>query len=97
MNSDKKKFYISKNTSQSVRDIYSTSIEGLDKSGNFMLSHGATETLNNDPKSILFTLSRHKFVSKMLKSKEKVLDIGCHDGLGSIIVKNEVKYLSIFS
>ncbi|MDO8512135.1 MAG: class I SAM-dependent methyltransferase [bacterium] len=40
----------------------------------------------NDPKHILFTLSRYKFVSKILNNKKSVADIGCGDGFGSRLI-----------
>jgi len=43
-----------------------------------------------DPKVLLFTMSRHKFVAKMLSGKAEALDIGCGDGWGAQIVLQEV-------
>lgn len=47
-----------------------------------------------DPKRLAFTLSRYKFVSKMLAGKTNVLEIGCADGFGTPIVMQEVKKLT---
>jgi cyclopropane fatty-acyl-phospholipid synthase-like methyltransferase len=44
-----------------------------------------------DPKHLIFTLSRYKFVAKMLSGKESVAEIGC----GARIVKQEVGKLTI--
>ena len=49
----------------------------------------------HDPKHFLFSLSRYKFVSKMLSGYHNVLEIGCGDGFFSAIVKNEVGKLSL--
>ncbi len=43
-----------------------------------------------DPKVLLFSMSRYKFVAKMLAGQPQVLDIGCGDGWGAHIVKPEV-------
>ena len=43
-----------------------------------------------DPKVLLFSMSRYKFVAKMLAGQAEVLDIGCGDGWGAHIVKPEV-------
>lgn len=43
-----------------------------------------------DPKVLLFSMARYKFVSKMLAGKGDVLDIGCGDGWGANIVSSEV-------
>ena len=48
-----------------------------------------------DPKRLVFTLSRYKFVSIMLDGKEDVAEIGCGDGFGARIVKQAVKNLLI--
>ena len=48
-----------------------------------------------DPKRLIFTLSRYKFVSKMLSGKASVAEIGCGDGFGSRIVQQEVQNLTI--
>ena len=33
-----------------------------------------------DPRGLLFSLARYKFVSKMFESKKNVLEVGCGDG-----------------
>ena len=48
-----------------------------------------------DPRGILFTLSRYKFVSKLLQGKDQVLEIGCGDGWYSRVVKQTVKNLTL--
>ena len=50
---------------------------------------------HEDPKRLVFTLSRYKFVSKMLRGKNRVAEIGCGDGFGARIVKQEVGQLTI--
>ncbi|MDI6603463.1 MAG: class I SAM-dependent methyltransferase [Patescibacteria group bacterium] len=42
--------------------------------------------LCDTPRHILFSLSRYKFAAKMIGEKKKVLELGCGDGLGSIIL-----------
>ena len=51
-------------------------------------------TLIRDPKHLLFTLSRYKFISKLLKGKSRVIEIGCHEATGSLIVAKEVEHLT---
>ena len=48
-----------------------------------------------DPRGLLFSLSRYKFVSKILNGKQDVLEIGCGDGWFSRIVRQTVKNLTI--
>jgi 2-polyprenyl-3-methyl-5-hydroxy-6-metoxy-1,4-benzoquinol methylase len=45
----------------------------------------------DDPRHLLFTLSRYKFVAKMLSGKESVLEVGCSDAFATRIVAQEVK------
>ena len=44
----------------------------------------------DDPRRICFSLSRYKFVAKMLSGKRRVLEIGCGDAFGTRIVLQEV-------
>lgn len=47
-----------------------------------------------DPKLLLFTLSRHKFVAKMLQGYHTVLEVGCGDGFASRLIQTCVGHLS---
>ncbi len=49
---------------------------------------------NDDPRRLTFTLSRYKFVSKMLSGRKNVLEIGCADAFGTRIVRQEVDKLT---
>jgi 2-polyprenyl-3-methyl-5-hydroxy-6-metoxy-1,4-benzoquinol methylase len=59
----------------------------------FSMGVNATHLWMDDPKHLSFTFSRYKFVSKMLKGHESVLEIGCGDGFAARIVASEVKSL----
>lgn len=48
---------------------------------------------HDDPKRLAFTLARYKFVAKMLKGRERVLEVGCGDAFGSRLVRQDVKSL----
>jgi 2-polyprenyl-3-methyl-5-hydroxy-6-metoxy-1,4-benzoquinol methylase len=43
----------------------------------------------DDPKRLAFTLSRYKFVAKMLAGCDRALEVGCGDGFGSRVVAQE--------
>jgi len=45
------------------------------------------ESWNQDPRRTLFTLSRYKFVSKILEGYKNVLEIGCADAFGTRLVQ----------
>ena len=47
----------------------------------------------DDPKHLLFTLSRYKFVSKMFDGMKKVLEIGCGDGFASRLLLQNITSL----
>ncbi len=50
-----------------------------------------THIYNNDPKHLLFLLSRYKFVAKMLEGKKNVLEIGVGDAFGLPLVAQTVE------
>jgi 2-polyprenyl-3-methyl-5-hydroxy-6-metoxy-1,4-benzoquinol methylase len=49
----------------------------------------------DDPRRLVFTLARYKFVSKMLSGRKNVVEIGCGDAFGSRIVRQEVAALTV--
>jgi 2-polyprenyl-3-methyl-5-hydroxy-6-metoxy-1,4-benzoquinol methylase len=49
---------------------------------------------NDDPKRLTFTLSRYKFVAKLLSGRKHVLEVGCADAFGTRIVRQEVQRLT---
>jgi 2-polyprenyl-3-methyl-5-hydroxy-6-metoxy-1,4-benzoquinol methylase len=48
----------------------------------------------DDPRRLLITLSRYKFVAKMLSGMQHVLEVGCADAFGTRIVQQEVRKLT---
>lgn len=42
--------------------------------------------LRHTPRHILFSLSYHKFAAKMIGKNKRVLDIGCSEGLGTVLL-----------
>jgi SAM-dependent methyltransferase len=49
----------------------------------------------DDPKRLLFSMSRYKFVSKMLDGRENVLELGCGDAFNAPIIRQTVKKLTV--
>jgi 2-polyprenyl-3-methyl-5-hydroxy-6-metoxy-1,4-benzoquinol methylase len=47
----------------------------------------SSQTWQDDPKRLVFLLSRYKFASKMLAGCQRVLEIGCADAFGTRIVR----------
>ena len=66
----------------------------LDKDKVLLGSYASYEW-KNDPKHLLFSMSRYKFVSKMLNGKKNVLEIGAGDGFKSKIVSEAVNNLDL--
>ena len=50
----------------------------------------SSQVWRDDPRRLVFLLSRYKFVSKMFSGLSNVLEVGCADAFGSRIVKQEV-------
>lgn len=50
---------------------------------------------HDDPKRLVFTLARYKFVAKLLSGRKRVLEIGCGDAFASRLVKQEVDELTV--
>lgn len=48
------------------------------------------QTWQDDPKRLVFLLSRYKFASKMLAGCRRVLEVGCADAFGTRIVRQAV-------
>jgi len=65
-------------------------IQGLSKLGMMTSS-----VWRDDPRRLMFSLSRYKFVAKMLQGSCNVAEVGCGDGFGSRIVRQEVDNLLI--
>lgn len=73
---------------------YQECIEAVSERGFERLGLRSSQSWHDDPKHLLFRLSRYKFVAKMLSGSEHVLEIGCGDAFGTRLVQQEVKMLS---
>jgi cyclopropane fatty-acyl-phospholipid synthase-like methyltransferase len=73
---------------------YQLMLEYRRKRGLESLGLMASQAWHDDPKRLGFTLSRYKFVAKMLSGLEHVLEVGCADAFGTRVVVQEVKKLT---
>lgn len=73
---------------------YKNCIEYAEERGLEKMGLMASQAWYDDPKRLTFTLSRYKFVAKMLTGKAHALEIGCADAFGSRIVRQEVAALT---
>lgn len=65
------------------------------KTEKITLSNAVSDEWRSDPKHLSFSLSRYKFVSKMLEGYNKVLEVGAGDGFKSDIIFKVVKNLTL--
>ena len=49
----------------------------------------------DDPRRLLFSMARSKFVAKMLAGRSRVLEIGCGDAFCAPIVRQSVSHLTV--
>jgi len=73
---------------------YERALELLRAKGRTPLGLMTNQAWHDDPKHLLFTLSRYKFVAKMLAEREHVLEVGCADAFGTRIVVQAVRKLT---
>lgn len=73
---------------------YQRSLDLLKQQGLTPLGLMTNQAWQDDPKHLLFTLSRYKFVAKLLAGREHVLEVGCADAWATRIVVQSVKKLT---
>lgn len=69
--------------------------EHVRKYGRVELGVMHSHSWDTDPKHLLFTLSRYKFVAKMLAGRRNVVEVGCADAFASRLVKQTVEKLTV--
>lgn len=81
------------------RETFEVQREQLDaymKNGGHRLGPWTTNLLISDPRHLAFSLSRYKFVSKLFEAKNHILEIGCGDSFGSLVVAaNKTAYIGL--
>ncbi len=80
-------------TNESKEKQYQFMIEMQEAKGPVPMSIRGSTMWRIDPKLLLFTLSRHKFVAKMLTGYGRVIEAGCGDAFASRLLHPEVKEL----
>jgi 2-polyprenyl-3-methyl-5-hydroxy-6-metoxy-1,4-benzoquinol methylase len=73
---------------------YQECLDAVSERGFERLGLRSSQSWHDDPKHLLFRLSRYKFVAKMLSGSTHVLEIGCGDAFGTRLVQQEVKALT---
>lgn len=83
-----KKFFSGSSSARAKRAYKNIKIKRQGKQ--FSLGEFNTYHLSSDPKRLGFLFARYKFVAKMLEGYGRVLEIGCQEGLGSLLVAQAV-------
>lgn len=73
---------------------YRDAVELIRRRGYERMGLHASWAWYDDPKRVVFSLSRYKFVAKMLEGAPEVLEYGCADGFASRIVAQAVGHLT---
>ena len=73
---------------------YQHSLELVKAGGPASLGLMTNQAWHDDPRHLVFTLSRYKFVAKMLADRAHVLEVGCGDAFGTRIVAQSVQQLT---
>jgi len=81
-------------TQQTREPQYQSCLEIKDQRGLTPLGLMSNQVWRDDPRRLVFLLSRYKFVSKMLTGKRRVLEVGCADAFGTRLVQQEVEQLT---
>ncbi len=76
--------FFGESTTKNVKDVYESSL-GREYE-NIILGTNTSRIFREDPKLLLFTMSRYKFVSKIFQGRQHILEIGCQEGFGAQIV-----------
>jgi len=79
-------------TSEKARDVYEH-IPIAEVAQHFELGHYNTTGLLGDAKRVGFLFARYKFAAKMLQGSKRVLEIGCQEGLGSLVIAQAAGHL----
>ena len=60
------------------------------------LSQHWSYNICNDPKRFAFVLARYRFAAQMIRNKNRILELGCSEGIGvPILLKENGQYLGI--
>lgn len=89
---NQKQFSGKKSSSKAIQ-TYLKSMSAFPGDEEVPLGGTFSHVLRTDPRYMLFSLSRHKFVAKMFEGKKRVLEIGCNEGFGTPIVAQSVGHV----
>lgn len=62
------------------------------KNNEILLGQYASHWFHKSPKRMLFAMSYYKFAAKLIGKNKKVLDVGCNEGLGTLLLSQKCGY-----
>ena len=68
-------------------------VSNYNKLPRYIMGNNTSAVFLTDPKLLGNTIAKYKFAGKMLENKCKVLEVGCMEGFGSIVLEKFVKNL----
>lgn len=77
-------------SSQKAKDAYAP----VGAAERITLGANSSAWFRKDPRAMAYTAGKYAFVAEMLKGAEHVLEIGCGDGFGSVILAQHVRRLT---
>lgn len=80
-------------TTKSADTLFRELTESFFETPEISLGPFTSYSLMHDPKHLAFVLSRYKFVSKMLRGRQRVMEVGSGDGFGIPLVADVVEHL----
>src|SRR5689334_4223772 len=85
---------VNSETTRTREPQYQRTIEIAAEKGLTTLGLMTNQVWEDDPRHLVFTLSRYKFVAKMLTGRAHALEVGCADAFGTRLVQQEVQRLT---
>ena len=79
-----------------MKNKYITEAEYFNFNKNLTLGVNYSEIFSRDPKWFTFLFSRYKFVSKLVDGLDNVCEFGSGEGLGSSLISQNVKKLTLY-
>jgi len=73
---------------------YQFLLELREKEGLRQLGLMTSQLYRDDPKHLVFQLSRYKFAAKMLSGLKNILEVGCGDGFSTKLILQEVSHVT---
>ncbi len=74
---------------------YHVHIDHQDERGTAQFGLHYNYVWNDDPRALVFSMSRYKFVAKMLAGRERVAELGCGDGMGARLVQQTCSHVTV--